>query len=166
MEADSIDSKKYLTINTHLYGLSVQPTGVRHHICTRYLAAYDWSSTGTNIWYKFVSMMIWSLLERMMKKTFRRSPAMATQSCFKSKQGKVGVIHGEDNILWAWYRQQWHTQVSGESRSSFESTRPNNVADVRSFLGLISYYHRFLLNLSTAVHPLNQLLDKNHKWKF
>ena len=40
MAADSIDSKKYLTINTYLYGLSVQPTSVRHHICIRYLAAY------------------------------------------------------------------------------------------------------------------------------
>ena len=46
---------------------------------------------------------------------------------------------------------------------------PNDVAEVRSvrsFLGLINYYYRFLPNLSTAVHPLNQLLEKNHKWKW
>jgi len=31
---------------------------------------------------------------------------------------------------------------------------PNDVPEVRSFLGLINYYHRFLPNLSTVVRPL------------
>ena len=31
---------------------------------------------------------------------------------------------------------------------------------------LINYYHRFLPGLSTAVHPLTQLLEKNHLWKW
>ena len=44
--------------------------------------------------------------------------------------------------------------------------RPNDVVEVRSFLGLINYYHRFLPNLSTVVHPLTQLLEKNHQWKW
>lgn len=43
---------------------------------------------------------------------------------------------------------------------------PNDVAEVRSFLGLINYYHRFLSYLSTAVHPPNQLLENNNKWKW
>ena len=44
--------------------------------------------------------------------------------------------------------------------------RPNDVVEVRSFLGLINYYHRFLPNLSTVVHPLTQPLEKNHQWKW
>ena len=44
--------------------------------------------------------------------------------------------------------------------------RPNDGAEVRSFLGLINYYHRFLPNLSTVIHPLTQLLEKNHQWKW
>ena len=44
--------------------------------------------------------------------------------------------------------------------------RPNDVVDVRSFFGLINYYHRFLPNLSTVVHPLTQRLEKNHQWKW
>ncbi|XP_038064022.1 uncharacterized protein K02A2.6-like [Patiria miniata] len=42
--------------------------------------------------------------------------------------------------------------------------RPTNVSQLRSFLGLVNYYHRFLPNLSTELHPLNELLQKNHKW--
>ena len=41
--------------------------------------------------------------------------------------------------------------------------RPNDVVEVRSFLGLINYYHRFLPNLSTVVHPLTQLFEKNQQ---
>ena len=38
---------------------------------------------------------------------------------------------------------------------------PANVSDLRSFLGLVNYYHKFLLNLSTVLHPLYELLEKN-----
>ena len=41
-----------------------------------------------------------------------------------------------------------------------------NVAEVRSFLGLVNYYNRFLPNLSTVVHPLNQLLENSCQWKW
>ena len=37
---------------------------------------------------------------------------------------------------------------------------------MRSFLGLINYYHKFLPNLSTVLHPLHGLfkLGKKRKW--
>ena len=47
-----------------------------------------------------------------------------------------------------------------------KAPRPCNVAELRSFLGLVNYYNRFLPNLSTVVHPLNQLLENNHQWKW
>ena len=42
-----------------------------------------------------------------------------------------------------------------------KAPRPSNVAELRSFLGLVNYYNRFLPNLSTVVHPLNQLSKYN-----
>ena len=47
-----------------------------------------------------------------------------------------------------------------------KAPRPCNVAELRSFLVLVNYYNRFLPNLSRMVHPLNQLLDNNHQWKW
>ncbi|CAB4019266.1 Hypothetical predicted protein, partial [Paramuricea clavata] len=44
--------------------------------------------------------------------------------------------------------------------------RPENVSQVRSFVGLINYYHNFLPNLSTLLQPLNQLLEKERRWKW
>ena len=54
----------------------------------------------------------------------------------------------------------------GKVEAVFKAPRPNDVTEVRSFLGVINYYHRFLPNLSTAVHPLTQLLEENHQWKW
>ena len=44
--------------------------------------------------------------------------------------------------------------------------RPENVPHLRSFLGLLSYYNRFLPNVSTVLHPLNQLLEQDSKWQW
>ena len=41
---------------------------------------------------------------------------------------------------------------------------PQNVAQLRSLLGLVNYYNRYLPNLSTVIKPLNELLEKNRKW--
>ena len=41
---------------------------------------------------------------------------------------------------------------------------PQNVSQLRSFLGLINYYNRFLPNLSTQLAPLYHLLKKGQKW--
>ena len=43
---------------------------------------------------------------------------------------------------------------------------PDNRTKLRSFLGLVNYYGRFLKNLSTTLHPLNELLStkKGYKW--
>ncbi|KAI4881016.1 hypothetical protein NFI96_011261 [Prochilodus magdalenae] len=42
--------------------------------------------------------------------------------------------------------------------------RPSNVTELRSFLGLLNYYGRFLKDLSTLLQPLHQLLKKEVPW--
>ena len=43
---------------------------------------------------------------------------------------------------------------------------PTNVSELKAFLGLINYYRKFLPNLATVLHPLNQLLCKHIPWKW
>jgi hypothetical protein len=47
-----------------------------------------------------------------------------------------------------------------------DAPKPENVSQLRSFLGLVNYYHRFLPNLATAVEPLKELLQNNRKWNW
>ena len=41
---------------------------------------------------------------------------------------------------------------------------PKNVAELRSYLGLLNYYGNFIPNLSTLLQPLHELLRKGVKW--
>ena len=43
---------------------------------------------------------------------------------------------------------------------------PKNVSELRSILGLINYYGRFIQNLSSLLHPLNNLLCQDTPWKW
>lgn len=43
---------------------------------------------------------------------------------------------------------------------------PANQQQLRSFLGMINYYSKFISNYSTITHPLNELLKDGVKWKW
>ena len=43
---------------------------------------------------------------------------------------------------------------------------PENQQQLRSFLGMINYYSKFISNYSTITHPLNELLKDGVKWKW
>ena len=43
---------------------------------------------------------------------------------------------------------------------------PHNVSELRSVIGLVSYYSRFIPNLAHRMSPLYQLLRKEAKWKW
>ena len=45
-----------------------------------------------------------------------------------------------------------------------DAPEPTNQTQLRSFLGRVNYYHRFLEDSSTTMYPLNQLLKKNQRW--
>ena len=41
---------------------------------------------------------------------------------------------------------------------------PQDITQLKSFLGLINYYRKFLPDLSSLLAPLNRLLQKGTKW--
>ena len=45
-----------------------------------------------------------------------------------------------------------------------EAPKPPNVQELHSFLGLLNYYAKFISNLSSILHPLNNLLRANQRW--
>ena len=58
-----------------------------------------------------------------------------------------------------------HTTDS-KVRAVKEAPCPRNVRELRSFLGLLHYYGRFLPNLADLLQPLNQLLQANSRWRW
>jgi len=47
-----------------------------------------------------------------------------------------------------------------------EAPSPKNLAELRSYLGLLNYYGHFIANLSTLLQPLHELLRKGVKWEW
>ena len=47
-----------------------------------------------------------------------------------------------------------------------EAPRPKNVSQLKSYLGLITYYGRFLPNISHILFPLYRLLRRNTRWRW
>ena len=47
-----------------------------------------------------------------------------------------------------------------------DAPSPQNVTELRSFLGLLNYYGKFISQSATILHPLNALLCKNVKWRW
>ena len=47
-----------------------------------------------------------------------------------------------------------------------EAPEPENVQELRAFLGLWNYYGRFIPNRATLTQPLNNLLCKGNQWRW
>ena len=47
-----------------------------------------------------------------------------------------------------------------------DAPSPRNVPELKSFLGLLNYYGKFLPNLATILHPLHSLLRAGQSWKW
>ena len=47
-----------------------------------------------------------------------------------------------------------------------DAPQPTKLSELKAFLGLLSYYTKFLPNLATSLAPLYKLLQKNQKWQW
>ena len=58
-----------------------------------------------------------------------------------------------------------HTTRS-KVRAIQEAPSPRNIQELRSFLGLLNYYAKFIPNLASLLHPLCVLLQAGQPWKW
>ena len=47
-----------------------------------------------------------------------------------------------------------------------KAPEPKNVSELRSFLGLLNYYAKFIPNVASLLHPLHTLLQHKRTWKW
>ena len=58
-----------------------------------------------------------------------------------------------------------HT-LDSKLQAVVDAPAPRDVQELRSFLGLVNYYGKFIANLATILHPLNALLQKDRQWRW
>ncbi len=54
--------------------------------------------------------------------------------------------------------------MDGRIRALRDAPVPRNVSQLKSFLGMLNYYNKFLPNHSHNLAPLHKLLQKNTPW--
>ncbi|UYV63777.1 K02A2.6-like [Cordylochernes scorpioides] len=57
-------------------------------------------------------------------------------------------------------------KTNDKIRAVLDAPEPINVTQLRAFLGLITYYHKFIRNAADVLSPLYALLKKGTKWHF
>ena len=161
------DYKKYLTINTHMglfqynrlvFGITSAPA-----IWQRTIDKVLEGTSGTSCILDDMFITGWideehlANLEEVLCRLQVHGLRANKTKCELFKE-KITCGHDIDS---------YGLQKSPEKvKAVLKAPSPCNVAEMRSFLGLVNYYNKLLPNLSTVVHPLNQLLENNCQWKW
>ncbi|XP_020101642.1 uncharacterized protein LOC109719402 [Ananas comosus] len=80
------------------------------------------------------------------------------------KKEKCIFAKEEVHFLGHWIGQGLIRMDQRKVRAICEWETPTTVSELRSFLGLVNYYRRFIAGYSARAAPLTDLLKKNHSW--
>ena len=160
------NSKKFVVINTHRglfqynrlpFGVSSAP-GVFQRVMESILSGIpnvvvyidDILVTGPN------EDTHLEALEEVLKRLAAAGLRLKRDKCIFMAQSVVYLGHKID-------AEGLHP-VPDKVRAVQEAPEPRNVSELKSYIGLLSYYSKILPNLSTVLAPLYQLLRKDQPW--
>ena len=99
----------------------------------------------------------WKRLEIVLAKLQKAGVRLQLSKCCFEMQEYLGLIVSKEGLKTS----------KNKIKAIIEMEPPQNVGELRTFLGLINYYGRlFVPKLSQEAYPLNELLQKNKKWRW
>ena len=160
------DSRKYVTINTHRglftytrmpYGVSSAPSifqrvidslfqGMPHVLC--YLD--DILITGSS--------------DNQHRETLEKVLQKLSEAGIRLKKSKCEFM--KDSVVFLGHKVDAHgVHPAGATLEAIRDARPpTNLTELRSFIGMVNHYARFIRGLSGKLTPLHVLLRKDVKW--
>ena len=85
-------------------------------------------------------------------------------SGLRLKKAKCIFLAPEVEFLGHKIRSEGLHPTDDKIRAIREAPTPQNLTQLKSFLGLLTYYSKFIPNMATALAPLYLLCQKNQKW--
>ena len=149
------DAKQYLTVNTHkgLFKYNRLPFGIK---------------TAPSIWQRAMEQTLQGIpgVEVMLDDIIVTGKSDAEN--LENLEAALRRLAEKDLQINAKKCREIDHDGLHKTKAKIEAVqkalRPQDVRSLRGFLGLVNYYHRFLFNFPSALHPLNQLLEKDQKW--
>ncbi|XP_056330368.1 uncharacterized protein K02A2.6-like [Danio aesculapii] len=159
-------AKKYVTVNTHkgLYTYCRLPFGVASSP-----AIFQRTMEGILQNLKHVVVYLDDILVtgandeehlRNLEEVLRRLKS----SGLRLKRSKCEFLGEEVVFLGHRISAAGVQPVAEKVQAIQEAPIPQTVSELKAYLGLLNYYHKFLPSLSTVLAPLHRLLKKETKW--
>ena len=162
------ESAKYLTINTHLglYQYKRLPFGVASAPAI-FQRAMDQILQGIPgvICYIDDILVISSNVEEHLQRLEEVLKRLKSHG-LRVKRNKCVFCQSSVEYLGHLIDAEGLHALPSKVAAILQAPEPQNIQQLRSFLGLINYYSKFVPNLSTVLHPLNNLLKHDVKWNW
>ena len=73
-----------------------------------------------------------------------------------------------DHVDWCGHRisASGLEQNEDKVKAVNDAPAPKNVSELRSWIGMVTYYHKFLPDLASKLQPLYKLLQRNTRWEW
>ncbi len=154
------ESRKYVTINTHrgLYRFTQLPFGVASAPAL-FQKAMDTilRVTPNTLCYQDDILVMGSSVEEHLTRL---------EEVFRRLQSKCSFLQDSVEYLEHCVDTKGIEAPPKMVEALRQAPSPRNLTELRSCLGLINYYGKFLPNLSTLLQPLNHLLRGGQEWNW
>ena len=156
------DSKKYVVINTHrglfqytrlLFGISSAP-GIFQRVIENILQGID----GVVVYLDDILTEHLKILNEVLNRLDKAG--------LRVKRSKCEFMRSSVNYLGHKIDADGLHPLSDKIEAIAKAPAPSSVQELRSYLGILTYYGKFLPNLSTTLHPLYELLKKDVPWSW
>ncbi|UYV69193.1 K02A2.6-like [Cordylochernes scorpioides] len=138
-----------LTINTHkgLFRFKRMPFGLAN-------APSFFSQLWIEYWRELMGLFVTLTMYSLQKHNI------------KLKREKCEFLRREIQYLGHLMKEDGIRPLEDKIQGLQKTKSPTNVSELRSFLGLVNYYGKFIPNLPELLEPLHKLLKKNSYWKW
>ena len=162
------DSKKYVVINTHqglfrytrlLFGISSAP-GIFQRVIESILQGMK----GVVVYLD--DILITGPSKEAHLKTLDEVLSRLDRAGLRVKKSKCEFLKTSVTYLGHRIDADGLHPLPDRVRAVKEAPTPNSVSKLKSYLGMLTYYSKFLPNLSTRLHPLYHLLKKDVDWSW
>ena len=160
------DSRKYVVINTHKglfrytrlpFGIASAP-GIFQRVIEGVLQGID----GAIVYLD--DILISGTTEEQHLETLDTVLNRLNGAGLRVKKSKCEFMKPSVSYLGHQIDAQGLHPRQGKVRAIREAPTPTSVGMLKSHIGMLSYYSRFMPNLSTLLHPLYKLLRKGSQW--
>ena len=162
------DSKKFVVINTHrgLYKFNRLPFGVSSApgIFQRVMESLLSGIAGVVVYLD--DILITGKTEEAHLTALGEVLKRLSDAGLRLKKNKCVFLATSVDYLGHCVDAQGIHPTAEKVRAIQEAPRPTSVSELKSYLGLLTYYSRFLPNLSTTLAPLYKLLKHSTKWQW